>query len=123
MTAKDLTAAFAHWLRRAKGAKRDNRDDLRKAPFLQFTRRGGLSSVSLIPAFFNRNSVFSVASCSKSEWSDWGERHGRHSREVAVRKAGADRIQTRNKFQMIRRQKTSHLPPIPKNHTHENHPR
>src|SRR5437762_11510657 len=105
MTAKDLT-----------GANRDNREDPRKASFPL------LSSVSPIRALFsNLNSVFSVAFCSKSEWSDWGERHGRHSREVAVRKAGADRIQTRNKFQMIRRQKTSHLPPIPKNHTHENH--
>src|SRR6266487_4573918 len=55
MTAKDLT-----------GANRGNREDLRKTPFLQFTRRGGLSSVSLIRALFsNRNSVFSVTSCSK----------------------------------------------------------
>src|SRR5439155_9456145 len=103
MTAKDLT-----------GANRDNREDLRKTPFPQFTRRGGLSSVSPIRALFsNLNSVFSVTSCSKSEWSDWGERHGRHSREVAVRKAGADRIQTRNKCQIIIRHKTSHPPPSP----------
>ena len=39
--AKDLT-----------GANRDNRDDLRTTPFPQFTRRGGLSTVSPIPALF-----------------------------------------------------------------------
>src|SRR5206468_6251739 len=115
MTAKDLTGANRvyrvhhcttdHWFY---AANRDNRDDLRKAPFLQFTRGGGLSSVSPIRALFsNLNSVFSVASCSKSEWSDGGERHGRHSRQVAVRKAGADRIQTRNKFQMPLRTRES----------------
>ena len=48
MTAKDLTRA-----------NRDNRVDLRKTPFPQFTRRGGLSFVSPIPDLFsNRNSVF-----------------------------------------------------------------
>jgi hypothetical protein len=29
------------------------------------------------------------------EWSDWGERHGRKSREAAVREMGIDRIQLR----------------------------
>src|SRR5437867_8606266 len=52
-----------HWFY---AANRDNREDLRKAPFPQFSRRGGLSSVSLIRALFsNLNSVFSVTSCSK----------------------------------------------------------
>ena len=29
----------------------------------------------------------------KVEWSDWDERHGRKSREAAVREMGIDRIQ------------------------------
>src|SRR6266568_4955546 len=66
MIAKDLT-----------GANRDNREDLRKAPFPQFTRRGGLSSVSPIRALFsNLNSVFSVTSCSKL---------GRYQMKVEIR--------------------------------------
>jgi len=27
----------------------------------------------------------------RAEWSDWGERHGRHSREVAVERNGSCR--------------------------------
>jgi hypothetical protein len=33
----------------------------------------------------------------KVEWSDWDERHGRKSREAAVREMGIDRIQLLNR--------------------------
>ena len=38
----------------------------------------------------------------KVEWSDWDERHGRKSREAAVREMGIDRIQSLHR----RRKKT-----------------
>jgi hypothetical protein len=44
-TDRDLTAAFAYWLRRARGANRDNGDRKYETLFPQFTRRGGLPPV------------------------------------------------------------------------------
>jgi hypothetical protein len=41
-------------------------------------------------------SHLNVAASLRVEWSDWGERHGRKSREAAVRKMGIDRIQSLN---------------------------
>src|SRR6266403_1136388 len=39
-----------------------------------------------------------IAASRRVEWSDWDERHGRKSREAAVREMGIDRIQSLKRY-------------------------